>query len=130
MTPPLYKTYKKTDVFFRDGVPYFNTNKFMINPIKKKPFKGVARVWAQAVSSPRCAAWARPLPVHLGNDSALQVDFNDINFTHNFVYLPTNSPAAPIFKRSSRLLSGLARPPAFSARPLRVHPAHRAFYSF
>jgi len=33
---------------------------------------GVARVWAQAVSSPRCAAWARPLPVHLGNDCALQ----------------------------------------------------------
>merc|ERR1719220_1276482 len=33
---------------------------------------GVARVWAQAVSSPRCSAWARPQPLDLGLSGVLQ----------------------------------------------------------
>ena len=48
------------------------------------------------------------------------------NLIINFAYLPTNPHAASIFKWISWLLSGLARPPALSARPLRVHPTHRA----
>ena len=34
---------------------------------------GVARVWAQAVSSKRCAAWAKPLPVDLGQSGEADV---------------------------------------------------------
>jgi len=34
---------------------------------------GVARVWAQAVSSKRCAAWAKPLPVELGQSGEADV---------------------------------------------------------
>ena len=37
----------------------------ILTPIFLILYSGVARVWAQAVSSNRCAAWAKPLPVEL-----------------------------------------------------------------
>ena len=46
-------------------------------------FQGVARVWAQAVSSPRCSAWARPQPLDLGTAGVLQVQQHSLELQWN-----------------------------------------------
>ena len=66
----------------------------------------MARVWAQAVSSPRCAAWAKPLPVNLGNDGVLQVYICDKALFHPL------TPTFPII--SLHIYQSRSQPPSSS----------------